>query len=146
EAGDTIFTQTHYALPEVADGAALLAKYATLRDIRDGVMKQLEEVRVAGNIGSSLQAEVDLKVTADKYALLNSLDDDLKFIFITSAARISQVADAEQESVTVTPSTHEKCERCWHYRAEVGSHAEHPGLCSRCISNLFGQGETRRFA
>src|SRR5690606_18969557 len=78
EAGDTIFTQTHYALPEVADGAALLAKYATLREIRDGVMKQLEEVRVAGGIGSSLQAEVDLAVTADKYDLLASLDDDLK--------------------------------------------------------------------
>jgi isoleucyl-tRNA synthetase len=147
QAGDeTIFTQTYYTLPEVADGAALLAKFAVLRDVRAEVTKQLEEVRVAGGIGSSLQAEVGIKASGDKYALLSSLDDDLKFILITSQAGVTQVENEADEAVTVTPSPHQKCERCWHYRADVGAHAEHPGLCGRCVANLFGNGEARRFA
>lgn len=146
KAGDTIFTQTHYTLPTVADGEALLAKYTVLRDVRNNVTKQLEEVRVAGGIGSSLQAEVTLKASGDKFAALESLDDDLKFVLITSQASVEKVATVEEESVVVTPSTYQKCERCWHYRADVGSHAEHEGLCGRCVTNLFGKGEARRFA
>ncbi|HEV7856060.1 MAG TPA: class I tRNA ligase family protein, partial [Herminiimonas sp.] len=144
-ANDTIFTQTYYQLPPVADGAALLTKYVLLREVRNDVTKQLEEVRVAGGIGSSLQAEVALKAGGDKFAALSSLDDDLKFVLITSQASVEKVA-AEEESVIVTPSTYTKCERCWHYRADVGSHAEHEGLCGRCVANLFGKGEARRFA
>lgn len=142
----TIFTQTYYALPDIGDADALLAKFDVLQAVRADVMKQLEEVRIAGNIGSSLQAEVEVKVTADKAAILAALGDDLKFIFITSAATVSTVATAEEETVVVTPSSHGKCERCWHYRADVGTHHEHTGLCGRCVSNLFGSGETRRFA
>ncbi len=146
KAGDTIFTQTHYQLPKVADGDALLAKYTLLREVRNNVTKQLEEVRVAGSIGSSLQAEVALKASGDKFAALASLDNDLKFVLITSQASVVQVASAEEEAVLVTPSAAQKCERCWHYRADVGSHAEHEGLCGRCVANLFGKGEARRFA
>ncbi|GGI18277.1 isoleucine--tRNA ligase [Oxalicibacterium faecigallinarum] len=146
DAGDTIFTQTFYTLPVVADQDALLTKYTALREVRNDVTKQLEEVRVSGAIGSSLQAEVDIKAAGDKFDLLASLDDDLKFMLITSAARVAKAASAEEEAVTVTPSTHEKCERCWHYRADVGSHAEHTDLCGRCVDNLFGKGEARRFA
>ena len=143
---ETIFTQTYYALPEIADAAALLKKFATLRAIRNDVTKQLEEVRVAGGIGSSLQAEVVIKASGEKFDVLSSFADDLKFALITSAASVEQVADEAAEVVTVTPSKYEKCDRCWHYRADVGSHADHPGLCGRCHSNLFGTGETRRFA
>ncbi|CAL61033.1 isoleucine tRNA synthetase (Isoleucine--tRNA ligase) (IleRS) [Herminiimonas arsenicoxydans] len=146
DAGDTIFTQTYYALPEVADGDALLGKYTLLREVRNDVTKQLEEVRVAGGIGSSLQAEVALQASGDKFAALESLDDDLKFVLITSQASVKKVAGTEEESVLVTPSTYQKCERCWHYRADVGSHAEHEGLCGRCVANLFGKGEARHFA
>jgi isoleucyl-tRNA synthetase len=144
--GETIFSQVYYTLPEVADADALLSKFAVLHEVRAAVTKQLEEVRIAGSIGSSLQAEVELKVSGEKAALLESLGDDLKFVLITSAARVTPVATAEEEAVVVTPSTHQKCERCWHYRADVGSHADHPGLCGRCYSNLFGQGEPRQFA
>jgi isoleucyl-tRNA synthetase len=146
DSDETIFTQTYYALPEVVDAAALLAKYAQLRAIRADVTKQMEEARIAGAIGSSLQAEISIRASGDKFALLAGMDDDLKFVLITSQAEVVEVASAEQESVIVTASAHQKCERCWHYRADVGSHAEHPGLCGRCISNLFGAGETRRFA
>jgi isoleucyl-tRNA synthetase len=143
---ETIFTQVYYKLPEVADAPALLARFAALREIRAAVTKQLEEVRIAGGIGSSLQAEIEIKASGDKYALLNSLGDDLKFIFITSQATVTQVASEAEEAVIVTPSPHQKCERCWHYRADVGTHADHPGICGRCVSNLFGKGEARKFA
>ena len=142
---ETIFTQAYYELPVVADGEALLAKYAALRDVRSDVTKLLEEVRIAGNIGSSLQAEVRIKAAGDRFSLLNSLGEDLKYVLITSQAQVSEVAAAADEAIVVTPSTAQKCERCWHYRADVGSHADHPGLCARCHGNLFGQGETRRF-
>ena len=143
---ETIFTQTYHVLPAVADGSALLGKYALLRAVRSDVTKQLEEVRTAGGIGSSLQAELRVKASGEKFAVLHSLGDDLKFVLITSQASVEEVATSEQESVTVTPSGAQKCERCWHYRADVGSHAEHAGLCSRCHGNLFGAGETRHFA
>jgi isoleucyl-tRNA synthetase len=143
---ETIFTQLYYQLPAIENAPALLDKYALLRTVRTDVTKQLEEVRVAGGIGSSLQAEVTISASAEKFAMLDSFADDLKFTLITSAASVKQVASEAEETVSVQPSTYEKCERCWHYRADVGSHAEHPSLCGRCVSNLFGAGETRRFA
>jgi len=146
DSDETIFTQTEWVFPKIADSAALLDKYALLRNVRTEVTKQLEELRGSGAIGSSLQAELAFKASGDKYRVLASLDDDLKFVFITSAAGVEEVADAAQETVTVTPSEAEKCERCWHYRRDVGHDPAHPGLCGRCTSNLFGSGEQRRFA
>jgi len=143
---DTIFTQTYWEFPAVPDTEALLAKYAALRTVRADVTKQLEEVRTSGAIGSSLQAELLIKAAGDKYALLASLEEDLKFVFITSQAQVQQVAGEADEAVEVKASEAAKCERCWHYRADVGSHADHPGLCGRCHGNLFGAGEQRKFA
>ncbi|SFD24965.1 isoleucine--tRNA ligase [Collimonas sp. OK412] len=143
---ETIFTQTYYTLPEISDAAALIEKFNAIRAVRADVTKQLEEVRVAGGIGSSLQAEVEIKAAPAKHALLGSLGDDLKFVLITSSATVSEVATEAEETIVVTPSAQQKCERCWHYRADVGSHPEHPGLCGRCVANLFGGGEDRHFA
>jgi isoleucyl-tRNA synthetase len=144
--GETIFTQTWWQLPELADAEALLAKYTALRAVRTDVTKQLEDLRTSGAIGSSLQAQLTIKAAGDKYQLLASLEDDLKFVFITSLAQAVEVAAEADEAVEVAASTAEKCERCWHYRADVGSHADHPTLCGRCHSNLFGAGEKRKFA
>jgi isoleucyl-tRNA synthetase len=144
--GETIFTQTFYTLPEINAAPALLDKFAQLRDIRSEVTKRLEEVRMEGKIGAPLQAEVDIRAHGDKYRLLSSLGEDLKFILITSRATVTQVATQEEDAVLVTPSAHQKCERCWHYRPAVGQHADHPGLCDRCVTNLFGSGERREFA
>lgn len=146
ESGETIFTQTYYRLPEVPNAAPLVDRFDALRGLRAEVMKQLEEVRIAGGIGSSLQAEVEIKASGEKYALLKGLGEDLKFVFITSQATVTQVANEAEEAIIVTPSAHQKCERCWHYRADVGSHAEHSGICGRCVANLFGRGEARTFA
>ena len=143
---ETIFTQSFITLPAIEAAPALLEKFTALRDIRAGVLKQLEDLRVSGAIGSSLQADVEIRAAGDKYALLNGLGDDLKFVLITSSAKVVQVNDASEEAVLVTASDKQKCERCWHYRADVGAHAEHAGLCGRCVANLFGQGERRHIA
>ncbi|UTY58231.1 isoleucine--tRNA ligase [Massilia sp. erpn] len=143
---ETIYTQTWWQLPELADGAALLEKYAAIRAVRNDVTKQLEDLRASGAIGSSLQAELEIKAAGDKYKVLASLDDELKFVFITSLAKAVEVAAEADEAVNVAASSAEKCERCWHYRADVGSHADHPTLCGRCHSNLFGAGEQRKYA
>jgi isoleucyl-tRNA synthetase len=143
---ETIFTQTYWELPVVAGAEALLAKYTALRAVRAGVTKQLEDLRTSGAIGSSLQAELEIKAAGDTYQLLASLEDDLKFVFITSQAKAVQVASEAEQAVAVAASEAAKCERCWHYRADVGAHADHPTLCGRCHSNLFGAGEQRKFA
>jgi isoleucyl-tRNA synthetase len=142
---ETIFTQTFWELPAIDGAPELLQKYADLRAVRADVTKELEELRVSGAIGSSLQAEMTIKAAAGKYQLLASLDDDLKYLFITSQANVAEVASEAEEAIAVTASSAPKCERCWHYRADVGSHAEHAGLCARCVSNLFGSGQKRAF-
>ena len=106
--------------------------------------KRIEELRVEGKVGSSLQAEVTLLAAGDDFALLSSLGDDLKFVLITSAARVKKTEG--ETRVEASASGHEKCQRCWHYREDVGAFAEHPGLCGRCVSNLYGEGEQRERA
>ncbi|MBB2486874.1 isoleucine--tRNA ligase [Mitsuaria sp. WAJ17] len=139
--GETIFTETYWTF-ETPD-AGLLAKWNRIREIRELTNKAIEDVRGQGLVGASLQAEVVIGAAEQDLTLLQSLGDDLKFVLITSAARIEA---APELSVTVTPTAHAKCERCWHYREDVGSIAEHPGLCGRCHSNLHGSGELRHIA
>ena len=143
---ETIFTQVFYPLPELKDADVLLKKYGRIRDLRSVVTKQLEEVRIEGKIGSSLQAELAIKASGETYDMLESLGDDLKFIFITSSATVEKVDTPAEEAVTVTPSSFTRCARCWHYRDDVGSDPAHPTICARCASNLYGEGESRKFA
>ena len=143
---ETIFTETYLTYPDVPDAAALLKKWTLLRELRGEVTKALEDARVENRIGSSLQAEIEIRAAGARYDALASLGDDLKFVLITSAATLSRVERSEDEGVTVASSRYQKCERCWHYRSDVGNEAEHPTLCGRCFSNLFGQGELRSAA
>ncbi|MDP2829296.1 MAG: isoleucine--tRNA ligase [Sulfuricellaceae bacterium] len=140
---DHLMFHVWHSFPQQTDSDALLAKWQQIREFRSRVTKELEAVRVSGAIGSSLQAEVELQVNGELFALLQSLDDDLRFVLITSQAKLVQ---AETEKIVVNQSAHQKCERCWHYRADVGAHADHPGLCGRCHRNLFGAGELRTHA
>ena len=139
--GPSIFLETYADLGQ--PDAALLAKWARVRAIRDEVNKEIESVRTAGQVGSSLQANVGLQAAGDDHALLASLGDDLKFVFITS---VMELSEGDQLATTVTPSTDTKCERCWHYRDDVGHDAAHPTICGRCTSNLYGAGEQRKVA
>jgi isoleucyl-tRNA synthetase len=90
-----------------------------------------------------MQANVRVTANAQDRALLQSLGEDLKFVFITSAA---EVVPGDELAVLVAPATAPKCERCWHWRDDVGRDAAHPTLCGRCVSNLFGAGEVRHIA
>lgn len=120
--------------------------------VKTAVNKEIEEARTRKEVGSGLSAEVTLYVTPELKERLALLADELRFVLITSSATLSdqngegQATDVVGLNVKVTPSTYTKCVRCWHYRADVGSHAEHPEICARCVENVAGQGEVRYFA
>ena len=140
---ESIMQQTWQPLPTLDNEAALLDKWSKIRSCRAEVTRALEELRVAGKIGSSLQAEVVIHTDGEKYDLLASLGDDLRFVLICSKARLVRNAEDHLEC---TALTHAKCERCWHVREDVGATAEHPEICGRCVSNLYGEGESRACA
>lgn len=135
---DSIFLE-EYAEIGGAD-EALLVKWNRLREIREAANKEIEALREKGQVGSSLQANLVVTAGAEDRALLASLGEDLKFVFITSAV---SVREGEALQVQALSSGDTKCERCWHWRADVGQDSAHPTLCGRCVSNLFGAGEAR---
>jgi isoleucyl-tRNA synthetase len=125
--------------------------------VRELINKELEKARVAGAIGSSLDAEVDLYCDAGWLERLSGLKDELRFVLITSYARLHPLEDRPDDAVSVdldgtqmgigvTVSGHAKCVRCWHHREDVGSNADHPELCGRCVENVQGAGEQRHYA
>ncbi|NMQ07163.1 isoleucine--tRNA ligase [Candidatus Accumulibacter phosphatis] len=139
----SVMLHTWQPLPAPASEGELLEKWQKIRAYRAEVMRALEELRIAGSIGSPLQAEVSLYCDGEKHEILSSLGDDLRFVLICSQTRV--IRDAN-DRLLCAPLTHAKCERCWHLRPDVGVHPDHPGLCGRCIENLYGEGETRAFA
>ncbi len=138
---DSIFLETYAQLPP-AD-AALIAKYSRIRELRDLVNKDIEALRAQGQVGSSLQVNVVLAVPPEDHALLATLGDDLKFVFIISAIELEA---ASAVYIRVKASSDPKCDRCWHYRPDVGHDSAHPTICGRCTSNLYGAGEVRTIA
>ena len=140
---DSVMLHTWQPLPAPEDEAALLDKWNKIRAWRADVTKALEELRVEGKIGASLQAEVTLHADGEKYDLLASLGDDLRFVLIASKAK---VVKSGEDKIECAPLAHAKCERCWHVREDVGADPAHPELCGRCVSNLHGEGEARACA
>lgn len=142
---ESIFMETYADLsavrPELVE--SLRAKWERITEIRAAVNKEIEVLRADGKVGSSLQANIHLTCTDADYEILSSLGADIKFAFITSKLSLERGTEL---AIAVTTSPDTKCERCWHYVADVGSNAEHPTICGRCVSNLFGAGETRQFA
>ncbi len=147
-----------HSLPAVDDDALGLSDWARVIEVREAVSKALEQHRAEGRIGSALGAEVDLWCNDALYDLLDRLGDELRFVLITSAARLHRdpahaddasqttLGDGTAVAIRVTPTAHAKCERCWHHTPEVGTLDDHPQLCARCYSNIEGPGETRQFA
>jgi isoleucyl-tRNA synthetase len=146
DAEKTVFEDIWYALPAHGMSDERLAAWQSIISVRGQAAKEIEVLRSAGQVGSSLQAELDFYATETTFDALNSLEDDLRFVMITSSARVYKVATDAEQRIAVTPSAHKKCDRCWHYRADVGADAAHPQLCGRCSSNLFGAGEARTHA
>ncbi len=143
-ASGTIFTELNHDLPKIPNQAELLAKWEVIRNVRAEVLKEIEQLRTAGEIGSSLQSNAVISAPESVYATLETLGDELRFVTMTSKAQLTEAKDGKL-SVTVKKSSAKKCARCWHYVEGVGSDASHPEICPRCCENLFGAGEKRFF-
>lgn len=157
ERSESVFLETWYQGLVALDNEAPLSGdfWQKLMTIRTVVSKELEKVRAQGAIGSSLNAELELYCNDELSADLKQLGDELRFVFITSDAVVlpeqnapedAVVTDIDGFKVRIIVSAHNKCVRCWHQRADVGSHAEHPELCGRCVENIVGEGELRLYA
>jgi isoleucyl-tRNA synthetase len=144
DADKTVFEELWYSLPAHGLSDVDIQSWQTVLEVRALANKAIEEKRAAGLVGSSLQSELDIYADGATFEALNRLNDDLRFVLITSRATLHQRAGALE--VQVAPSAHVKCDRCWHYRADVGADAAHPHICGRCVSNLFGKGEARSHA
>jgi isoleucyl-tRNA synthetase len=152
----SVFMETWYGqLLPLTSGPLDDDAWRRLIAVKAAVAKQLELMRKEGIIGSSLDAEVELYCDEGLLAVLRPLGDELRFALITSYASAASLADAPPQAmntevaglrVAAWASAHAKCVRCWHHRADVGSNAEHPELCGRCVDNVFGEGEARQFA
>ena len=138
---DSVFFQTWHEMPAHGLDATILAAWDNVRQFRDIVTPRIEERRAAKELGSSLQAELDIHASGATYDALARLGEDLRFVLITSRATLHRAEGAAVE-VEVKASAHPKCERCWHYRADVDG----GGLCGRCTINLGGPGERRAHA
>jgi len=156
--GTSVFLETWYEPPAPPRDHMDLVFWDQVVEVREAVGKELERLRVASGIGSSLDAEVDLYCGRELYDRLARLEDELRFVLITSYARLHRVETPPNDAVHVTlsandelwvkiaPSEHAKCARCWHHREDVGAIEAHPQLCGRCVVNVEGAGEQRRYA
>ena len=158
ERAESVLLTTWYDIPEIGDDA-MLQSWKQISEVRDAVNKELESLRTAGGIGANLEAGVTVYCGREIHDKLAALQDELRFVFITSKANIELVKESPPKEakhftlgsndeiwVDVAPLDHDKCERCWHLSPEVGQHDQHPTLCGRCVENVDGEGEVRRFA
>jgi isoleucyl-tRNA synthetase len=155
----TIFTETYLEglYPLDADAVFSAREWQVLTQVREAVSKTLETLRNASEIGSSLDASVTVYADESLSQSLLKLGDELRFVFITSTAGVRPLHDAPADSPRFTSQGQDfavqankaggsKCVRCWHVREDVGSDAEHPEVCLRCVSNVHGTGEQRAIA
>ena len=142
-------------MPLAKDEPMNQAYWHELMRVRDEVNKELEKQRNEGKIGSALDANVVLYCDNNLLKKLQLLGDELRFIFITSSAKVLPISKRNKDAITteieglqlkVVPSPHKKCIRCWHHREDVGSNSDHPQLCSRCVENVARNGEQRLYA
>lgn len=154
-----LFSEWYTKLNELADDAFINdSDWQQIFSVREAVGKQLEKLRGADEIGSALDAQVTVYCRGDCYQALQKLNDELRFVFMTSQAEIVDSTDldlpesaikaeaVESLWIDATVALHEKCVRCWHHRENVGLNKEHPELCNRCVDNVIGEGEERLYA
>ena len=132
--------------------------WQTIFTLREAVSKQLEVLRKEDKIGASLTAIVNIECGQETFVVLSKLEDELRFVLITSGATVSKAEVGSEGAVPVEglnstwisakKSDAEKCVRCWHFRDDVGENSEHPELCLRCVENVSedGEGESRHYA
>ena len=141
---DSVLFHTWHDFPQmpVASEAELVKKWQAVREARNAVTAAIEPLRVDKSVGSSLQAEVSLTAPEKLAAALEALGEELRFALLVSRTDVQTGAEL---AVDVRVSGGEKCERCWHYTADVGTVAGHETICARCADNIDGQGEARRY-
>ncbi|ALG68431.2 isoleucine--tRNA ligase [Beggiatoa leptomitoformis] len=153
--GVSVQLETWYTglFPLAVDAKVNAQAWEHIFAVRDFVGKELEKLRIAGKIGASLEAEVDIYCDGELYTQLTAVENELRFAFITSCATVYprsakpvEAVDGEGFAIVARPTSHKKCVRCWHYCDDIGSHAEHPDLCGRCVENVAGAGEKRVYA
>ncbi|TDQ59639.1 isoleucyl-tRNA synthetase [Mesocricetibacter intestinalis] len=153
--GEFVFTEEFYTglFPLNKNESMDDAYWQQILTLRDEVNRILEQARNDKVIGAALEAE--LTVYADEHyaELLVRLQNELRFVLITSKAEVKPLAQADVAegevkgfAVKVVRSAQQKCPRCWHYSDSIGSNPKHPSICARCVENVEGQGEIRRFA
>lgn len=153
----TVFVGTWYdALTALDESTQWNSAYWNrMIEVRSAVSKPLEQLRNDKVIKASLTAEVALYCDGDLLSKLQALDDELRFVLITSGAVVKPLAEKSASAVEsdleglwidAGATEHAKCARCWHHREEVGQIAEHPELCQRCVDNVEGDGEVRHYA
>ncbi len=154
---ESVFLETWYQdLFELSERDPLNRDFwQTIMTVRTAVSKELEKSRTNGDIGASLNAEVELYCNAGYFETLNLIASELHFVFITSKASVFTETSPSEGAVSteiegiklkVVTSEHTKCVRCWHQRPDIGANQEHPELCGRCVENVAGAGEFRQFA
>ncbi len=149
-------SQWYQGLETLGAGEAMGRGYwQQVMAVRGAVNREMESLRAAGELRGSLDAEVVLYCSGELSARLEALGDELRFVLITSGAALQPLEEAPETAsnsdvdglrLQVSASPKDKCERCWHRRPEVGQIAQHPTLCGRCVENVDGDGEQRRFA
>ena len=153
--GESVFLENWYSLPALPADAVDRGFWSEVITVRQAVARELEKLRVAGDIGSGLDAEVDIYGDEAWLKRLRRLGDELRFVFITSYVRLHPLSEKTSDSVDTeikglavraVPSAFPKCIRCWHHREDVGKSREHPQICGRCVQNVAGPGETRSYA
>ena len=144
-AGNVLFTTWYDGLaPLPADAQLSAADFEQLLALREQVAKVLEPMRANGAIGAALEAEITVAANEEQAAHWQPLADELRFLFISGDVSV-RPATTDEVFVSAQPTGKAKCVRCWHHRADVGHHAGHPELCGRCVSNIEGPGEDRRW-
>ncbi len=156
ERDESVFFESWYAFPPEIQEEMDDAFWQKVLAVRVACSKEMEKLRVDKTIGSSLDAEVDLYCDNELLANLEKLEDELRFVLITSYARLYKLADKPADAIdaedvsglalVVKASEYPKCVRCWHHREDVGANAEHTELCGRCVENVAGEGEVRHYA
>ncbi len=155
ERSEHVLLDTWYeGLQQLGETKMDRAYWDRIMAVKTGVNKALEDARKEGVIGGALEAEVTLYVNDTVRADLEMLGDELRFVLITSRADLASLDAAENAAETeveglkvgVAKSAHEKCDRCWHRREDVGADENHSDLCGRCVTNVEGDGEVRHFA
>ncbi|HEY3657164.1 MAG TPA: isoleucine--tRNA ligase [Steroidobacteraceae bacterium] len=154
ERNESVFLNTWHRFPPGAERESEI-DWPALIALKADVARDLERLRAAGDIGAPLDAEVTIFAPAALAARFAALQDELRFVLITSQARIVETdtpagsatpSSAEGVWIEVKPSEQPKCVRCWHLRSDVGIDPRHPELCARCVVNVEGPGEERKFA